>query len=234
MRTPRGSDEPFTMASRTPTPEIAITKPDTIRVRCAPPLREPLGRQRREQQPRGGGREDDAGLDRVVAHARPAGTPRPRTTSPSSISHCTFWVIRPEVRDRHAEQARRQQRLLAGPLLGTHRPEEPEQHQPAGDQQREHQRSRCCRPPGCPSRRGRGRRPTAPRPRCRRASSDRPAADPRCGRLSSTITTMISAWKTKAARQLIAEVMRPPISGPAAAPTPPIALIAPNALAREG
>ena len=28
---------------------------------------------------------------------------------------------------------------------------------------------------------------------------------------------MIQAWKTNAARQLIAEVMRPPISGPAAA-----------------
>ena len=40
------------------------------------------------------------------------------------------------------------------------------------------------------------------------------------------ITAMTSAWKTKAARQLIAEVLRPPISGPAAAPTPPIALIA--------
>ena len=44
---------------------------------------------------------------------------------------------------------------------------------------------------------------------------------------------MTSAWKTNAARQLIAEVMRPPISGPAAAPMPPIALIAPNARARE-
>ena len=44
---------------------------------------------------------------------------------------------------------------------------------------------------------------------------------------------MTRAWKTKAARQLMAEVISPPISGPAAAPTPPIALIAPNALARE-
>ncbi len=52
-------------------------------------------------------------------------------------------------------------------------------------------------------------------------------------RLSTTITAMTSAWKTNAARQLIAEVIRPPISGPAAAPMPPIALIAPNARARE-
>ena len=44
---------------------------------------------------------------------------------------------------------------------------------------------------------------------------------------------MTSAWKTKAARQLMAEVMSPPSSGPAAAPMPPIALIAPNARARE-
>ena len=44
---------------------------------------------------------------------------------------------------------------------------------------------------------------------------------------------MIRAWKTKAARQLMAEVMSPPISGPAAAPIPPTALITPNALARE-
>ena len=44
---------------------------------------------------------------------------------------------------------------------------------------------------------------------------------------------MTRAWNTKAARQLMAEVIRPPISGPAAAPTPPIALITPNARARE-
>ena len=51
-------------------------------------------------------------------------------------------------------------------------------------------------------------------------------------RLSQRITTITSAWKTKAARQLIAEVMSPPINGPAAAPMPPMALIAPNARAR--
>ncbi len=37
----------------------------------------------------------------------------------------------------------------------------------------------------------------------------------------------------KAARQLMAAVMKPPISGPAAAPIPPRALMMPNALARE-
>ena len=36
-----------------------------------------------------------------------------------------------------------------------------------------------------------------------------------------------------AARQLIAEVIRPPINGPAAAPIPPSPLITPNALARD-
>src|SRR6266536_2106166 len=50
-------------------------------------------------------------------------------------------------------------------------------------------------------------------------------------RLSTMIITMIRAGKTKAARQLITDVMNPPISGPAAAPTPPSALIAPNARA---
>ena len=47
------------------------------------------------------------------------------------------------------------------------------------------------------------------------------------------IAAMTRAWNTKAARQLIAEVMRPPISGPDAPPTPPAALIIPNARALE-
>ena len=45
--------------------------------------------------------------------------------------------------------------------------------------------------------------------------------------------TMMRAWNTKAARQLIAEVISPPRSGPAAAPMPPSALMTPNAVARE-
>jgi hypothetical protein len=52
-------------------------------------------------------------------------------------------------------------------------------------------------------------------------------------RLRRTIAATTSAWNTKAARRLIALVMRPPISGPAAAPTPPSPLITPNARARE-
>ena len=40
-------------------------------------------------------------------------------------------------------------------------------------------------------------------------------------RLSRMIVATISAWKTNAARQLIAVVITPPISGPAAAPIPP-------------
>ena len=47
------------------------------------------------------------------------------------------------------------------------------------------------------------------------------------------MTTMTRAWKTKAARQLIAVVIRPPISGPVAAPMPPMPLISPNARARD-
>ena len=43
---------------------------------------------------------------------------------------------------------------------------------------------------------------------------------------------MISAWTRKAARHPRVAVISPPSSGPAAAPIPPIALIAPKALAR--
>ena len=50
--------------------------------------------------------------------------------------------------------------------------------------------------------------------------------------LSPRTAATISAWNTKAARQLIASLMRPPINGPAAAPTPPIAMIIPKAFAR--
>ena len=53
-------------------------------------------------------------------------------------------------------------------------------------------------------------------------------------RLRIRITTITSAWKTKAARQLIAVVMRPPMSGPVAAPMPPSPLMMPKASAREG
>src|SRR5213592_1035474 len=47
------------------------------------------------------------------------------------------------------------------------------------------------------------------------------------------VVATTKAWKTNAARQLIPVVIRPPINGPAAAPTPPNPLIAPNAQARE-
>ena len=52
-------------------------------------------------------------------------------------------------------------------------------------------------------------------------------------RLRNTIVATITAWKTKAHRQLSAVVMRPPINGPAAAPMPPMPVITPNALARD-
>ncbi|CAM5257415.1 hypothetical protein SALBM135S_01616 [Streptomyces alboniger] len=56
---------------------------------------------------------------------------------------------------------------------------------------------------------------------------------PRIFRLRKMINATTTAWNTKAARQLSAEVMSPPSSGPAAAPTPPIAMIAPKARARS-
>ena len=51
-------------------------------------------------------------------------------------------------------------------------------------------------------------------------------------RLSRMMVATTRAWNRNAARQLIPVVMTPPISGPAAAPTPPRPLIAPNAHAR--
>ena len=52
-------------------------------------------------------------------------------------------------------------------------------------------------------------------------------------RLSRMIVATTTAWKTNAARQLIAVVITPPINGPAAAPMPPSPLITPKAQARE-
>jgi hypothetical protein len=52
-------------------------------------------------------------------------------------------------------------------------------------------------------------------------------------RLSRTIEATTAAWNTNAARQLIADAISPPISGPAAAPIPPSPLITPNAHARD-
>ena len=52
-------------------------------------------------------------------------------------------------------------------------------------------------------------------------------------RPSTMIVATTSAWKMNAARQLMPDVIRPPISGPAAAPMPPKPLITPNALARD-
>ena len=47
------------------------------------------------------------------------------------------------------------------------------------------------------------------------------------------MTAITPAWKMNAALQLIPVVMRPPISGPAAAPRPPSPLITPKARARD-
>ena len=47
------------------------------------------------------------------------------------------------------------------------------------------------------------------------------------------IVATTRAWSRNEARQLTVVVIRPPISGPAAAPIPPIPLITPNARARD-
>ena len=52
-------------------------------------------------------------------------------------------------------------------------------------------------------------------------------------RLRITIVATITACNRNEARQLIAVVISPPTSGPAAAPTPPVPLITPKARARD-
>ena len=84
------------------------------------PLGEPLGGERRHQQADGGGGEDHAGLDRVVAaHDLQVG----RDDERHAHQQQPLDVLRDEaeVGGAVAEQRRRQQRLLARPLLGAHR-----------------------------------------------------------------------------------------------------------------
>ncbi len=52
-------------------------------------------------------------------------------------------------------------------------------------------------------------------------------------RASTTMIRMMTAWKMNATRQLSAVVIAPPISGPVAAPIPPMPLTTPNARARD-
>ena len=70
--------------------------------------------------------------------------------------------------------------------------------------------------------------PTVSKGRCGSAGSG--SGMPRA---SSTMITMMRAWKTNAARQVIAVVIAPPINGPVAAPIPPMPLITPKAHARD-
>jgi hypothetical protein len=64
----------------------------------------------------------------------------------------------------------------------------------------------------------------------RSGSAGRGSRMPRLNRIMIPTT---AAWKMNAARQSTAVVMTPPMSGPAAAPMPPRALITPNAHARD-
>jgi hypothetical protein len=52
-------------------------------------------------------------------------------------------------------------------------------------------------------------------------------------RLRTMMSATIAACSRNDARQLIAVVISPPTSGPAAAPIPPMPLITPNARARD-
>src|SRR4029453_6700750 len=102
------------------------------------PPGEALGPQRRGQQPGGGGGEDHPGLDGVIApHDLQVGRAHER----GAHEQQPLGVLgdQAKVGGPVAEQPRRQQRLLAGALLGPYPSEEPGQDQGARNDQGEHQ-----------------------------------------------------------------------------------------------
>jgi hypothetical protein len=137
-----------------------------------------------------------------------------------------------QVRYPVLEEARGQQRLLAPALLGADVAEEPEQQESPAAMRIviNHRLLSACRIPVT-----RQTRPAAERtaPTTSKGLVGSGATGSSIPRLRTTMIATTSAWNTKAARQLIAVVMRLPRSGPAAAPTPPIPLITPNAFARD-
>ena len=128
----------------------------------------------------------------------------------------------PEVRGAVPEQAGGQQRLLARALASADVEEEPDQERGSGGQQHRHQHGVVVglQDPEHHEEHADRRQDRAERVEgTRRVGRQR---DRSIRRLSRTISATTAAWKTNAARQLIAVVMSPPISGPAAAPMPPM------------
>ena len=105
--------------SRTPMPAMVSDEAGHDQGPLGRPLGEPLGGEGATQQADRGRGEDDAGLDRVVAaHDLQVGRDHERHAHEQQ----PLGVLgdQPEVGGAVAEQAGRQQRLLAGALLGAH------------------------------------------------------------------------------------------------------------------
>ncbi len=121
-------------AMRTPIPTIVSTKPARIRVRCARRRAKRSAASDDEQDADRRRGEDHACLDRVVAaddlQVGGDGERDPEKDQPLDVLRDEA-----EVGDAVAEQARREQRLLACGLLRAHGQEEPDQHQRARDDQ---------------------------------------------------------------------------------------------------
>ena len=142
-------------------PARVTTKPARMRVRCARRFAKRSAAERRGEQAGRHRREDHAGLDRVVAaHHLQVGRHHERHAhqqQPLDVLRDEAEVGRPV-----AEQAVDNSGSWPARSLRPNGQEEPHQHERTGDDQAEHEPG-CRRPRGCPSRRGRGRRPRAPR-----------------------------------------------------------------------
>ena len=143
-----------------------------------------------------------------------------------------FCVTRPRLDDAVLEQCGRQQRLLPAcvPPSGCVAKKPKRNNAPITTRASASQPfvSACM----IPNTTSTGPSLTAPRRPHRSGASDRRhGIDDRPAEEEDDAT--ITAWKTNAARQLIAVVISPPISGPAAAPMPPMPLITPKARARD-
>ena len=149
-----------------------------------------------------------------------------------SSNHWVFWVTSPRLGRSIAEQPGGQQRLFPGALFGPDRHEEQCDRQSSADDEYEHE----------------------PAVVVGRKDAEHDQDEPRGGENRTQHVKLASGigrqrvfdlsrepddhddnqrLEDERGRQLIAEVMAPPINGPAAAPMPPIALMTPNARALE-
>ena len=194
-------------------------------------LGQPLGGERRDQDADGRRGEDHAGLDRAVVAL---GLEEDRHGERHAHQQQPLEVLsdQAEVRRAVLEQGRGQQRLLPGSLASADEHEEGGQER--GPEREEDDQQRVV-DSGLQDPDHQAEHPDRGQDRSDRV--ERTVGSGGTGSTTRRASTMIvattRAWNTNAARQLIPEVIRPPINGPAAAPMPPSPLITPNALARD-